>query len=893
MSQSEFQLRVQAADPSAEIFIIDRTFAIRAHGVQSVQATLPRDLYKVRLQLGATTEEAHLVLDGQASRLIDPSPRVSFDADSGTVGLQFRELDFASPIPLRGTSRPHDDHFNNAARVSARATCKIGTGGSLFVFSRASSQVTEPGWVSGWNALTDLALHDAEGRHICYLSSISEGARSRDPWAGCNLELNPGSYRLRRAGANVLEMPLFIPAGWQLQVFLMASPGARSSAPLIDFSRPAVLLSRRPFHHEDRAWRVTEQARQGLAMRRSVVRVEDLREMSFVSLDTPMLGIYGAHLLLMEGKKAEIELVRDIVRNLRTLVGPHPDVEALALGCNLPVEQSKVLMWPPMLAASWQLIVQGTASHPELVPSDSLAAWVASRLWTSGGPWLSWTPVDDLFPSQPDRLFQDKLSPPEARLWRYLRAQASPQSHAKPTKVRVSTKAVVRDLSLPSSVVSDAAISLARRLTHIEIPNASFRDRYAANAIGLMTNGRIEVAESDEALLARAQRGEFDAFGSVVRRYQPSVLAFVQGIVGDGDDPEDVTQEVFARAFETVGRVPGGAKLSTWLYGLSREVAIGILRGKRGAKLSGGLVGQPEIGPAEMMDTLTATQAFEEALRRLSTKQRSVFILQMHEMSTAEIALIVEESQSQVHRELRTAAATMRRHLAHLEPTSSVSAMHLRELAMESLQRASLYQPDLSARVVARLRRISGRNDKDAATDAEPAVAGAMELAGKVILEARHSAYAGPSKPWRSMGSRFVGRRVPDDSERKRSPSGGGRLVVENELEEDVYYVTVEENFLDLPFESTGGQIIYVSIVGGRDGPVAGFGLDYRGPFHTMGFAAKFEDRSLLFTFVLDNDIKRIRCPQLAPSDASDGIQFLEIPPVAAKYSLDVDFNDE
>jgi hypothetical protein len=48
---------------------------------------------------------------------------------------------------------------------------------------------------------------------------------------------------------------------------------------------------------------------------------------------------------------------------------------------------------PPMLRKSWTLVVDTTAKRPEIIPEDSLAAMIATRLWNSYS-WLIWTDKD-------------------------------------------------------------------------------------------------------------------------------------------------------------------------------------------------------------------------------------------------------------------------------------------------------------------------------------------------------------------------------------------------------------------------------------------------------------------------------------------------------------------
>jgi DNA-directed RNA polymerase specialized sigma24 family protein len=797
MLTRSFRLRIQAADSSAELFALDRTFTTVASSIGRLETTLPRGLYKLRLQLGMNTKEVHLALDGEASRLFAPSPQVSISASADVVDVHFGEIEFASPVPLRATSRTHESHFENATRISAHSTLELGSGGKLFIFSRAWSPPAEQGRFAGWNPLTGLALHDANGARLCHLSGSAESDTSGDPWAGCNLAVTPGSYRLRREGTTVLEMPLFVPEGWQLQVFLLASPNDSSESPSIDLGRAAVLLSRRPFDHADPAWRLTEQTRQRLSLRRSVVSVDELRQMLFVKFDSPMLGIYAAHLLLTDAATLDIALLREVVRNLRRLVGPNPDVEAIALYIDMPVEDWHVFRWPPMLATSWELIVPASARRPELVPSHSPAAWMAPRLWTSSGLWLTWNPVDDALVAKPNSLFREGLSPSEARVWQFWRAQAPRvEVHARPTKAKVAIETVVNDLSLPASVVTDAAISLARRLTTTKIPNDSFRDSYAASAVAMMLKGNAEVVSPDEVLVARIQRGDVDAFWSLIKRHERNVRQIIESIVHVRDKADDVARAVFVRAYQGFRTWQGDVKPSTWLSKVARDIAL-------------------------------------EWPRQTSQDLQRFY-------SIADAA-------------------------SSLEPL----------------------EPEISARTAAEFE-LSQVRGVEIAEDEAPSVA--VDSPVRVVLLARHSAYQGTSPPWRSMHSRFSGRRMPDAGERKHFRAGFGRWLLESDSEEELYYETIEEDILDLPPEVTGRQVIYVALVSGNGGLLAGFSIDYRGPYHTIGFASKIRDRSLLLTLVLDDNIKCIHSSLLELSEAIDGIQHMTIPPIETTYEFDVEF---
>jgi hypothetical protein len=98
-----------------------------------------------------------------------------------------------------------------------------------------------------------------------------------------------------------------------------------------------------------------------------------------------MLGPYGANLLLATGasRVRELAVVR---RNLRRLLGDHPDVSALDVRAGETVSTLRV---PPMLRASWDALVAATAEHPELITADSLPGNIANHMFGTG-VWLTW-----------------------------------------------------------------------------------------------------------------------------------------------------------------------------------------------------------------------------------------------------------------------------------------------------------------------------------------------------------------------------------------------------------------------------------------------------------------------------------------------------------------------
>jgi hypothetical protein len=131
--------------------------------------------------------------------------------------------------------------------------------------------------------------------------------------------------------------------------------------------------------------RLTELARIALLDRRAILSAQDVNALVHGKWENPMLGLYGANLLLVTGEGIIQQL--DVIRkNLRGLLGDHPDVAALDVRAGEPVAPVEV---PPMLRVSWDALVAGTAKRDELIAADSLPGKIAHHLFGTG-VWLTW-----------------------------------------------------------------------------------------------------------------------------------------------------------------------------------------------------------------------------------------------------------------------------------------------------------------------------------------------------------------------------------------------------------------------------------------------------------------------------------------------------------------------
>lgn len=88
-------------------------------------------------------------------------------------------------------------------------------------------------------------------------------------------------------------------------------------------------------------------------------------------------------------------------------------------------------------------------------------------------------------------------------------------------------------------------------------------------------------SSNDEALVRRARAGDQMAFREIVERYQARVMSFIYRLLRDRNDAEDVAQEVFASAFQSIDRLKVQSTLGSWLYRITVNHCFDYLRKKR------------------------------------------------------------------------------------------------------------------------------------------------------------------------------------------------------------------------------------------------------------------------------------------------------------------------
>ncbi|MEL6675434.1 MAG: sigma-70 family RNA polymerase sigma factor [Bacteroidota bacterium] len=87
--------------------------------------------------------------------------------------------------------------------------------------------------------------------------------------------------------------------------------------------------------------------------------------------------------------------------------------------------------------------------------------------------------------------------------------------------------------------------------------------------------------KEDRELVAAAKRGDPKAFEKLLKKYHKSVYYMLLKMVKNGDDAEDLTQEAFAKAFNSIEKFDSKFAFSTWLFRIATNNCIDYIRKKR------------------------------------------------------------------------------------------------------------------------------------------------------------------------------------------------------------------------------------------------------------------------------------------------------------------------
>ena len=178
--------------------------------------------------------------------------------------------------------------------------------------------------------------------------------------------------------------------------------------------------------------------------------------------------------------------------------------------------------------------------------------------------------------------------------------------------------------------------------------------------------------KNDAQLIADYLDGDERAFDSLVHRYLQTIHTFVYRLVGSATDAQDITQEVFVRAWKHLKTYTDRYTFKTWILAIARNASIDFLRKRKQLTFSdfeaegdelweATIVDHEQLLPDALAERASNKLLLERYITKLSVEMREVILLHyIEDLTFREIAEIVGRSLNTVKSRHQRAIARLR-----------------------------------------------------------------------------------------------------------------------------------------------------------------------------------------------------------------------------------------
>ena len=184
--------------------------------------------------------------------------------------------------------------------------------------------------------------------------------------------------------------------------------------------------------------------------------------------------------------------------------------------------------------------------------------------------------------------------------------------------------------------------------------------------------------ERDAELMLRVREGDSTCYTVLLEKHRGPVIHFIYRMVQNQAIAEELAQEVFLRVYRSRETYEPTAKFTTWLFRIASHMALNWIRDGKNERSQESLDEESSEGVArQVADRRPSTEQsmvkqakmseVRKAIEALPAKQRAAVLMHKYdEMEYAQIAGVLECSESAVKSLLFRAYETLRARLAHL-----------------------------------------------------------------------------------------------------------------------------------------------------------------------------------------------------------------------------------
>ncbi len=187
----------------------------------------------------------------------------------------------------------------------------------------------------------------------------------------------------------------------------------------------------------------------------------------------------------------------------------------------------------------------------------------------------------------------------------------------------------------------------------------------------------------DEILVAQFQAGRPDAFDDLMKRYKGQIYAYLLRSVKNYEDAEELTIEVFFKAYRALDTWKPQARFSTWLYKIAHNLSIDFHRAKSRRQTYSldddeFSINEPTAAdlwsnPEWEIEEKDRHRVIREAIDQLSPKQKAVFMLNRYQgLQIKEITEVLGMAEGTVKIHLHRAVKKLQTLLLPLWETNDI-----------------------------------------------------------------------------------------------------------------------------------------------------------------------------------------------------------------------------
>lgn len=148
----------------------------------------------------------------------------------------------------------------------------------------------------------------------------------------------------------------------------------------------------------------------------------------------------------------------------------------------------------------------------------------------------------------------------------------------------------------------------------------------------------------ERALHARLVAGEDAAYRDCYQQYAPKLMRLLMGILRDKARAEEVLQETFISAFQSIARFRGEASISSWLARIATNRAYNAIRDESRKKRTAPPPGEEAVARLEpQVEGRDLARKVMTILDQMDPSKKLALLLQAEGYAVAEIAEISEE----------------------------------------------------------------------------------------------------------------------------------------------------------------------------------------------------------------------------------------------------------